>query len=859
MRSKITEAYQELVELKYQLYDRLFLTLPLDAVQKAGLWMPLIHEACTEGYAEKKDPEAIVSEFFRMHLPDLEPDEQIRLLFKVIQYIERQVVLIDALEDAAYDQIHHMNGSESWHQMAEKMENDITREAVEAILGDIGVRVVLTAHPTQFYPKTVLSIISDLKDAIRNNQTSDVRQLLEQLGRTPFAREEAPSPLDEALQLISHLKRVFYPAVGELLDQIAGSGYKDFDENPQIIQIGFWPGGDRDGNPNVTQETTRQVAAELKRTIISKYYLDVKDLSRRLSFKGVHDKVVKLRRRLQNDLGRLPSNMNTDLEPLGLSELKSILQDIEATLIKDHAGLFVDKIQSFQRKVNSFGYHFASLDLRQDSRVIKQTLEAINEIHGNLLSDGFDTLSPEQQIEALLNVEGEIDCGLIEDPVLRDTAQSVNVIADIQASNGEAGAHRYVISNCRSAVDIARLFALFRLCGWKAGEITVDLVPLFETIHDLETAAETMTAIYKAPFYRSHLESRGNKQTVMLGFSDGTKDGGYFMANWGIYTAKESITSVSRNEGVEVHFFDGRGGPPARGGGDTHLFYTALGESVESKQIQTTIQGQVVSATYGIQQAAVHNLELLLTAGIKSRLDVPGKKELTSDEKAFLNDLAGISYETYRAFKEHPLFIPYLLERSPLEFYGRTNIASRPTKRNQQAAFRFEDLRAIPFVGAWSQLKQNVPGFYGLGTALKTMEDKGHLDEMVRLFREVDLFRAILGNSMQSMSKSNLELTRYMENDAKFGNFYRLIYDEYELTRQMVLKVAGQSFLLEDNDRSRQSIGLREDVVLPLFTIQQYALKKLQSGTLQEEQSTLYGKMVMRTFFGHINATRNSV
>ena len=859
MRAQIKDAYSELVELRYQLYDRLFLTLPLDAVQQAGLWMPLIHEACTDGFAEGKDPEAIVSDFFHLHLPDLEQDEQIRILFKVIQYIERQVVLVDALEDASYEQIHHMDGSGSWQQMAEKMENDLTRETIESILSDIGIRVVLTAHPTQFYPKTILSIISDLTDAIRDNRTSDVRQLLEQLGRTPFAREEAPSPLDEALQLISHLKHVFYPAVGKLMDQIAQSGYKNFEANPDLIRIGFWPGGDRDGNPNVTQETTRQVATELKRTILSKYYLDMKDLSRRLSFKGVHEKVVKLRRRLQNDLGRLPANMNTDLKPLGLDELKSILKEVEAALIQDHSGLFLDKVQSFQRKVNSFGFHFASLDIRQDSRVIRRTLEAINEVQKGILPQGFNGLSMEDQIETLLNIKGEIDPSLIQDPVLRDTAESVNVIADIQASNGEAGAHRYVISNCRSAVDIARLFALFKLCGWRDDALTVDLVPLFETIDDLETARETMQAIYQAPFYRRHLERRGNKQTVMLGFSDGTKDGGYFMANWGIYSAKETITSVSRQEGIEVHFFDGRGGPPARGGGDTHLFYTALGESVESKQIQTTIQGQVVSTTYGIEQAAVHNLELLLTAGIKSRMEAVGGSKLTKDRKEFLDELARVSHEAYESFKGHPLFIPYLLERSPLKFYGKTKIASRPTKRNEKAEFSFEDLRAIPFVGAWSQLKQNVPGFYGLGTALKEMANRGHLDEMRTLFREVDLFRAILGNSMQSMSKSNLELTRYMEQDEKFGEFWRLINDEFELTKTMVLRVAGQSCLLEDNDRSRQSIGLREQVVLPLFTIQQYALRKLQNNELSDEQAALYGKMVTRTFFGNINATRNSV
>jgi len=858
MSSRIIEAYQELVELKYQLYDRLFLTLPLDAVQQAGMWMPLIHEACTEGFKKKQSPEEIVSGFFAAHLPGLEEDEQTRILFKVIQYIERQVVLVDALEDAAYEQIHHMDGSESWHQITVLMEDDKVRRSVEEILSDIGIRVVLTAHPTQFYPKTILSIISDLTRAIRENRTADVRRLLEQLGRTPFSRKEAPSPLDEALMLISPLKRVFYWAVGDLLDSIASTGVK-IDENPDLIRIGFWPGGDRDGNPHVTHETTRQVAAELKRTILSNYYQDVKLLSRRLSFKGIHEKVMSLRLRLQKALGRLSGNMHGDVQPLGLDDLKAALLEIEGILEQEHAGLFLERVQSFRRKVNCFGFHFASLDLRQDSRVIKHTLDAIVNTHPQVFPGDLDEMSEDKQIETLLNVSGTIDCTLIKDPVLRDTAESVGAIKDIQELNGEAGAHRYVISNCRSGVDVARLFALFRLCGWKAGPIPVDMVPLFETIEDLDAAEEIMTSIYQVPTYRKHLSDRGGEQTVMLGFSDGTKDGGYFMANWGIYSAKESITRVSRDRGIEVRFFDGRGGPPARGGGDTHLFYTAMGRSVENKQIQTTIQGQVVSTNFGIRRSAVHNLELLLTAGIKSRLESDTRKELTSDQKGFLEEMARISYESYRAFKEHPLFIPYLLERSPLEFYGKTKIASRPTKRSQQKEFRFEDLRAIPFVGAWSQLKQNVPGFYGLGTALKTMEEKGQLDQMIQLFHDVDLFRAILGNSMQSMRKSNLELTRYMEDDEKYGSFWRIIYDEYELTRAMVLKVSGQTRLLEDNDRSRQSIGLREEIVLPLFTIQQYALRKLQVNQLNPELADLYGKMVMRTFFGNINAARNSV
>ena len=376
---------------------------------------------------------------------------------------------------------------------------------------------------------------------------------------------------------------------------------------------------------------------------------------------------------------------------------------------------------------------------------------------------------------------------------------------------------------------------------------------------DLNNAAETMSTLYSSPIYIEHLAQRQNMQTVMLGFSDGTKDGGYFMANWGIYSAKEAITRVSRDEGVEVVFFDGRGGPPSRGGGETHLFYTAQSHSVANREIQITIQGQTVSSSYGIREAAMHNLELLLTAGIKSRLLAGEETAIDDQQSALMDEIARASYDCYRSFKEHPLFIPYLLNRSPLKYYGQTNIASRPTQRNQSDSFSFEDLRAIPFVGAWSQIKQNVPGFYGLGTALKELEKQGRLNELIDLFHKMDLFRAIITNSMQSMSKSNFDLTRYMEKDAEFGEFWCLIHDEFELTLEMVLKVSGQSRLLEDNHRSRRSIHLREKIVLPVLTIQQYALMKLQDPEISKASTEQYDKMVLRSLFGIINATRNSV
>ena len=202
----------------------------------------------------------------------------------------------------------------------------------------------------------------------------------------------------------------------------------------------------------------------------------------------------------------------------------------------------------------------------------------------------FAKLNDQEKISALLNISESISIDELSDSIAIDTIESLQTMKEIQSLNGVRACHRYIISNCRGPIDVARLIALFRLSGWELNELTIDIVPLFETIYDLQGAGRSMGILYDLAEYKDHLSNRGNKQTVMLGFSDGTKDGGYLMANWAIYSAKESLTEASRKHGVEVCFFDGRGGPPARGGGSTYKFYAALGKNIESNQIQLTVQ-----------------------------------------------------------------------------------------------------------------------------------------------------------------------------------------------------------------------------------------------------------------------------
>jgi len=469
-------------------------------------------------------------------------------------------------------------------------------------------------------------------------------------------------------------------------------------------------------------------------------------------------------------------------------------------------------------------------------------------------------LSEEKKIKILSKIKGNISPDLFDDELSVSTLSSIRAMKEIQSNNGEKACNRYIISNNQSALNILEVFTMFRLSDWD--NPTVDIVPLFETVSDLKVASKVMESVYSNPVYKNHLAQRNNQQTIMLGFSDGTKDGGYLMANWSILKAKEALTSISRKYGIKVIFFDGRGGPPARGGGNTHQFYSSMGDFVESDEIQLTVQGQTISSNFGTVQSCQYNLEQLLSSGIQNRVLKDVNQTNTKDDKVILDKLANISYKAYSDFKDHPMFVPYLEHVSTIKYYAKTNIGSRPSKRgNADSKFDFSSLRAIPFVGSWSQLKQNVPGFYGVGTALKYYSDRKEFSKLKNLYKNSPFFRTLISNSMMSLTKSFFKLTAYMKNDPQYGEFWLLIYNEYKLTKKLILRLSGFDSLMQNEPANKASIQTREKIVLPLITIQQYALKKIkdiENGKHSKKDLALFEKMVTRSLFGNINASRNS-
>jgi len=849
------QQFKNLVGIKFQLYNSLFTSLPFHRIEKTGILLSLLLTICEDGYKKRQSPEQILEEFFQKHTTLVGEREKADVLFRFVQYVERQIVLFDALEDAAFRHVNDMSGAGTLkHLLSEVIQTNKEEELTEK-LKDYSVRMVLTAHPTQFYPGAVLGIINDLSRAVIENNAADINLYLQQLGKTPFLKKQKPTPYDEAISLIWYLENVFYHASGRIISALKDQFPHAVDKNNAVIKMGFWPGGDRDGNPFVKAATTLRVAEALRGAIIKCYYLDVRRLKRRLTFKGVDVLIAELEEKLYNNI--FIPGLRTELTK---DEILEQLGQIREIIIYQHNSLFLGMVDNLIGKVQIFGLHFATLDIRQDSSVHGSVLAAIA-AKEKLVPEHYASLPDARKIEILTDLRGEVDPELYEDPLIRDTLDSIAAVRTIQHGNGEDGCSRYIISQCSTASNVLEVMGLFLLCGWSKKDLTVDIIPLFETVDDLRDAAAVMRTLYENTDYREHLRLRGETQTIMLGFSDGTKDGGYLMANWAIYKAKEELTAISKKYGIDVVFFDGRGGPPARGGGKTHKFYASMGKNIANKQIQLTIQGQTVSSNFGTVDTAQFNIEQLLHAGISNDLFSSKEVTLLADEEALLQALSVESYKAYTKLKDHPHFLAYLNEVSPLRFYNETNIASRPTKRKSSGRLELKDLRAIPFVGSWSQLKQNVTGYYGVGTALQWIDKQGKWAAVKRLYVNSPFFKTLLDNCEMAMKKCFFPLTEHFSAHPIYGEIWSLIYQEFELTQKYIFKLSGKNELMADYPVEQLSIQMRERIVLPLSTIQQYALTKFQAlekSGAASPMKEVYERLIMRSSFGIINAARNS-
>ncbi len=837
------------VHNKYLVFNTLFSRLPYDKMTNIGTLMPFLHDCAKQGFENGLTPKEIINHFFEHYTSIKTEKEKIDLLFRFITYIERQVVLFDSVEDAAFEKLNIDNTKGTINSILALASQHGKLNEVREKLRNFKVRVVFTAHPTQFYPNSVLRIIQDLEECIKKNDINQIDSLLQQLGKTPFINDQQPTPVEEAQSIIFFLRHVYYEALGYLHEKIYNDVLEETDEFKPIIELGFWPGGDRDGNPFVTAEITKRVAKELRIAILKCYYNHFKEIRRRFTFKGVIPLLDKINNRIYTNM----FGLNDDLTA---KDLLSQLFEVRELMVNKHSSMFLGELDRFIRRVKLFGLHFASLDVRQDSSIHEKVFQAVVEKYK--VSDiPYSEWSHEEKVDFLTNFNVIVNEEEFEEDIVKDTFKTIKVIHEIQAKSGQKACHRYIISNSTSACSVLEVLAMFRLCGIKPEEKTIDVVPLFETIEGLHAAKSTMSELYNLPYYKKHLSLRNKFQTIMLGFSDGTKDGGYIKANWEIYKAKENLSLVSKENDIHVVFFDGRGGPPARGGGKTHQFYASQGPSIANNEIQITIQGQTISSMYGSKPQAIFNFEQLLSAGIINDVFTDDKSLINPIERALIEELAEYGGNKYLELKNHPKFVPYLEHKSPLKYYGKTKIGSRPSKRSGSSQLKLSDLRAIPFVGSWSQLKQNVPGFFGFGTAIQKKIDQGKLEELKSLFQNSLYFKTLMQNSMMALSKTYFPLTSYMKDDKIYGEFWEILFSEQQTSVKNMLEVSGQTLLMETDPISMMSVAYREQIVLPLLAIQQFALQEVEENQ-DENIKVIFEKMVTRSLFGNINASRNS-
>lgn len=840
--------FEKLVANRFNVYNSLFLSLPFRQVRRVGVLIPLMEDYCARGLKEGKNPVAILDAFFAQHT-DIETEEdKIDFMFRVIQYVERQVVLFDSVEDgispALLEEDDQLTLKETLHLGRERGAGNVRPMSVDTadMLSRFSARIVFTAHPTQFYPLSVLKIIDMLRGSIIDSDITGIDQSLRQLGLTSLIASEAPSPIDEARNILHFLRHIYYKAVGDLYEDIKRNAPEGSFNNPDILKLGFWPGGDRDGNPFVTSETTIQVADELRMTLMKCYYGEIKVLERKLTFRGVEERIVALR-------GRLYEAMFDADVLVTFDEMRSTLNVVRQRLVDDYSSLYLEDLDAFIDRTCIFRTHFATIDIRQNHSVHKRLVQRI------LAGVGIDMdgLSDDALVGTLLRTDIDINEEELDDALLLDTVRTIRAVGRIQERNGEEGCNRYVISHAEDGWSVLFVFALFRWI-WKTDKLPIDIIPLFESMTGMTNASSIMKGLFSVDAYREHVRSRGNRHTLMLGFSDGTKDGGYFRANWTIQKTKEELTAACVAHGVDAVFFDGRGGPPARGGGKTHRFYAAQGADIANHAIELTIQGQMISSKYGTNALFRHNCEQLIAAGVHRHL-FGEEQRIAAAHRMLMDHIAERSFAAYDALKKHPSFVPYLERKSTLRFYKMAKVGSRPASRGGGGSLSLDDLRAIPFVGSWSQLKQNVPGYYGIGSAFEALASEGHLEDLKGLFRDVPFFRTLMLNSMMALSKCSFELTAYMAEDPEFGDFWKLLHAEYERSVRMLLDVSGYDRLMQEEPVSRASIGIREDLVVPLLVIQQYALMKAERG---DERQAVYEKIVTRSLYGNINASRNS-
>jgi phosphoenolpyruvate carboxylase len=781
------------------------------------------------------------------------------------------------------------------------------------------VSPVITAHPTETRRHTVFATQHRITELMRlhaegHTETDEGRSIELEL------RRQVLTLWQTALIRLSRLKitdeiadglRYYAAALFEVIPQVnaevreaLGTRWPDADLLAEpIVRPGSWIGGDRDGNPNVTADVVRLATGSAAFTALERYLAELTDLEQELSMSArvvtVNPDVAALadacpdavhldepyRRALRTIRGRLTATaakildhqpqdeLDLGLPPYGApAELRSDLNVIDASLRTHGAALLADdRLARLRESVHVFGFHLCGLDMRQNSDVHE-------EVVGELLAwagvhPDYGSLAEEERVELLV---GELSTGR---PLVSDRAQmsqlargELGILAAAAHAveiYGPAAVPNYIISMCQSVSDVLEAAILLKEVGLLDASGTepycpVSISPLFETIDDLHNGATILDGILELPLYRALVAARGESQEVMLGYSDSNKDGGYLAANWAVYRAEVALVEVARKNGIRLRLFHGRGGTTGRGGGPSYEAILAQPPGAVNGSLRLTEQGEVIAAKYAEPQLARRNLESLVAATLESTLlDVEGLGDTAEPAYAVLDELATLAQRAYAELvHETPGFVEYFKASTPVSEVGALNIGSRPTSRKPTESIA--DLRAIPWVLAWSQSRVMLPGWYGTGSALHQWiaadpESQSERVEILHdLYQRWPFFRRLLSNMAQRLAKSDLGLAaRYAElvpDELLRRRVFDKIADEHQRTIAMYKLITGQDNLLADNPELAGSLYNRFPYLEPLNHLQVELLRRYRSG----DDDELVQRGILLTMNGLASALRNS-
>jgi len=755
-------------------------------------------------------------------------------------------------------------------------------ESLQELLNSLVIEPIFTAHPTEPTRRTMLrkeqKIVRHLIDLLNPTMTpqeSDAAiQNIRSLATTGWQTDEHPSEQmtvsDELEHVLFFVTDVLYRAIPPFYEDIESAVkriYGDDAKNlevPEIVRFGSWVGGDMDGNPNVGAKTIRETLARQRSLILDLYYSECGSLAAKLSQsmgrsnfnQEILDKIeeyrhvfatayhaVPARHRdmpyrvlLQLIQQRLQSTYDDDVLPYEkVEQLTSDIQLIADSLAAhkgEYAGLFA--VRRLLRRINTFGFHLVTLDIRQDAEVHRRVVgECLGE-------DDWIEMSAADRTERIVEAIGTRDSVPMNlSTTARKTIAVFQAIASCRRKYGPKAIGPFVISMTQGADDI---LSVLLLAQWgelhnKRGEVPLDIAPLFETVDDLQNGPAIIESLLSVDLYRKHLFRRDNRQTVMIGYSDSNKDSGLASARWALQNAQEVIVKTAQAQGLELTLFHGRGGTISRGGSKTHVAVLGAPPGTVNGRLRVTEQGEIINEKYGLRGIALRTLEQM-TGSVALATAMPRHRGNDRPEwHAMMDVIANESRRIYRKLiYETPSFYEYFRQATPIDLIERMRIGSRPSSRRRQSGV--EDLRAIPWVFAWTQARFVLPGWYGIGSGLKkAIEDFG--ESAVRdMFTEWYFQRSLTADAEMVLAKSDLDIAKLYSQLAGdlHEEFFPIIEAEYQLTRDLILDYSDHETLLEGDLTLQRAIMLRNPYVDPMSLMQVDLLSKWRASDREDEE-----------------------